>query len=110
MRLWAVLPPPRVNSPIAFALTGGEVSNFKSNLRVMDVDGPAPKVLLADKGYDTDFIYQVMKKRGGNGTVPTKRSRLNEPPVHPHIYALRKMVDRGFNKLKNARRLAIQYD
>lgn len=23
---------------------------------VMDADGPAPKVLLADKGYDADFI------------------------------------------------------
>jgi hypothetical protein len=38
--------------PIAFALTGGEVSDFKGYLPVMDADGPEPKVLLADKGYE----------------------------------------------------------
>lgn len=27
---------------------------------VMDADGPAPKVLLADKGYDADFIREDM--------------------------------------------------
>ena len=36
--------------PIAFALTGGEVSDFKGYLPVMNADGPAPKVLLGDKG------------------------------------------------------------
>ena len=35
--------------PIAVALTGGEVSDFKGYQPVMDADGPAPKVLLADK-------------------------------------------------------------
>ncbi len=34
---------------MAVALTGGEVSEYKGYLPVMDADGPAPKVLLADK-------------------------------------------------------------
>ena len=34
--------------PIAFALTGGEVSDDKGCLPIMNADGPAPKVLLAD--------------------------------------------------------------
>lgn len=34
--------------PIAFALTGGEVSDYKGYLPIMNADGPAPKVLLAD--------------------------------------------------------------
>ena len=59
------LPPvPALGLPIAFALTGGEVSDYKGYLPVMDADGPAPKVLLADKGYDADFIREDMKKRG----------------------------------------------
>ena len=29
-------------------------------LPIMDTDGPAPKVLLADKGYDADFIREDM--------------------------------------------------
>lgn len=51
--------------PIAFATTGGEVSDFKGYLPIMNADGPAPKVLLADKGYDADFIHEDMEKRDG---------------------------------------------
>ena len=54
----------RINAmglPIAIALTGGEVSDFKGYMPAMDADGPAPRVLLADKGYDADFIRQDMK-------------------------------------------------
>lgn len=44
--------------PIAFALTGGETSDFKGYMPVMNADGPPPKVLLADKGCDADFIRE----------------------------------------------------
>jgi transposase len=96
--------------PIAFALTGGEVSDYKGYLPIMNADGPAPKVLLADKGYDADFIRQDMERRGGIAMIPTKRNRLIQLPVDPDIYALRNMVELRFNKLKNARRLATRYD
>jgi hypothetical protein len=36
--------------PIAFALRGGEASDFKGYLPMMNADGPPTKVLLADKG------------------------------------------------------------
>ncbi len=96
--------------PIAFALTGGEVSDFKGYLPIMNADGPAPKVLLADKGYDADYIREDMERRGGTAKIPTKRNRKIQLPVDPAIYALRNMVERCFNKLKNARRLATRYD
>lgn len=92
------------------ALTGGEVSDFKGYLPIMDADGPAPKVLLADKGYDADFIREDMERRGGTAMIPTKRNRLIQLPVDAATYALRNMVERCFNKLKNARRLATRYD
>jgi len=40
----------------------------------MNADGPAPKVLLGDKGYDVDFIRQDMESRGGLAMIPTKRT------------------------------------
>jgi len=42
--------------------------------------------------------------------IPTKRNRLVQLPVDADISALRNMVERCFNKLKNARRLATRYD
>ncbi len=86
------------------------MSGFRGYLPVMDADGPVPKVLLADKGYDADFIRKDMEKRGGTAMIPTKRSRLIQLPVDPAVYALQNMVERCFNKLKNARRLATRYD
>ena len=96
--------------PIAFTVTGGEVSDFKGYLPVMNANGPAPKVLLGDKGDDADFIRQDMEIRGGLAMIPTKRSRRIQPPVDAAIYAMRNMVERCFNKLKNARCLAARYD
>ena len=96
--------------PIAIALSGGEVSDFKGYQPVMDAEGPTPKVLLADKGYDADFIRKDMERRGGFAMIPTKRNRLVQIPVDGAIYALRNMIERCFNKLKNARRLATRYD
>ena len=77
---------------------------------IMDAEGPAPKVLLADKGYDADFIRDDMGRRGGVAMIPTKRNRLIQLPVDGAIYALRNIIERCFNKLKNARRLATRYD
>ena len=77
---------------------------------ILGADGPQPKVLLADKGYDADFIREDMEQRGGVAVIPTKRNRKQQIPVDGYIYALRNRVERCFNKLKNARRLATRYD
>ena len=89
--------------PIAFALTGGEVSDFKGYLPVMNADGPAPKVLLGDKGYDADFIREDMEDRGGVAMIPTKRNRLIQLPVDAAIYALR---DRKSTRLNSSHSIA----
>jgi transposase len=103
----------RVNAlglPITFAITGGEVSDYNGYAPLLSAGGPAAKVLLADKGYDADFIRDDMERRDGYATIPTKRNRLLQLPVDSAIYALRNMVERCFNRLKNARRLATRYD
>ncbi len=53
---------------------------------------------------------KIWRRRGGVAMIPTKRNRLIQLPVDAAIYALRNMVERCFNKLKNARRLATRYD
>ena len=96
--------------PTACALTGGEVSDYKGYLPIMNADGPAPKVLFAGKGYDADFMRENMEKRGGVAVIPTKRNRLVQLPVDAAIYALRNIVERWFKRLKNAPRLATRDD
>jgi hypothetical protein len=52
----------------------------------MNTDGPAPEVLLADKGYDPDFIRVDMERRDGAAIIPTKRNWLVQLLVA--LYAL----------------------
>ena len=76
----------------------------------MNEEAPAPRALLGDKGYDATFIRDDMTARGGFAMIPTKRNRLVQLPVDAAIYKLRNLIERCFNKLKNARRLATRYD
>jgi len=77
---------------------------------VMDEPGPQPCVLLADKGYDADFILADLEARGVAAVIPAKRNRKVQPVIDSHIYSLRNLVERCFSKLKHSRRLATRYD
>ena len=83
---------------------------MKGYAPVMDQPGPVPRVLLADKGYDADFIRRDLETRGVTAVIPAKRNRKVQPVIDGHIYALRNVVERGFSKLKHSRRLATRYD
>jgi len=91
-------------------ITPGQVSDYKGYDAVMDDDLPQPKVLIADRGYDSDAIRDDVQARGGTPVIPARRNRSHPIPVDGFIYALRNMVERCINKLKNARRLATRYD
>ena len=45
----------------------------------MDQPGPEPKVLIADKGYDSDGIRDDLRARGAEPVIPMKRNRLAQP-------------------------------
>ena len=83
---------------------------MKGYAPVMDQPGPKPCVLLADKGYDADFILADLEARGVAAVIPAKRNRKVQPVIDGYIYGLRNLVERCFSKLKHSRRLATRYD
>lgn len=91
-------------------ITPGQVSDYKGYDAVMDDGLPQPKVLIADRGYDSDAIRDDVHARGGTPVIPARSNRNHPIQIDGFIYALRNMVERCFNKLKNARRLATRYD
>lgn len=60
--------------PVAIALSPGEASDIKGYEPVMDEPGPLPRVLIADKGYDSHAIRGDLL----NGLRPW--SRFSKPP------------------------------
>ena len=91
-------------------MSGGEVSDFKGFDALVDDDLPAAKVVIADKGYDSDHIRDMIGKRGGTPVIPGKSNRKQPSLVDGITYALRNRIERCFNKLKCSRRLATRYD
>jgi len=75
-------------------ITPGQVSDYKGYDAVMDDDLPQPKVLIADRGYDSDAIRDDVQARGGTPVIPARRNRNHPIPVDGFIYALRNMVER----------------
>ena len=91
-------------------LTGGEVSDVKGYGPVMAEPGPAPSVLLGDKGYDADAILADLEAKGVAAVIPPKRNRKVQRVIDGHLYAMRNLVERCFSKLKHSRRLATRCD
>ena len=77
---------------------------------LMAEDAPAPKVMLADRGYDANAIRADLAGRGAASIIPTKKNRRVQLEIDGAIYALRNRIERCFNRLKNARRFATRYD
>jgi transposase len=67
-------------------------------------------MLLADRGYDADWIRALASKRGVWANIPPRCNR-NEPICFsPYLYRARNLVERFFNRIKQCRRIATRYD
>ncbi|EBA07903.1 truncated transposase [Sagittula stellata E-37] len=91
-------------------ITPGQTSNYLGFDLVMADNLPKPSVRLADRGNDADSIRETMEKRDVLPVIPMRKSRKKRVGVDRLLYRRRNLVERCFNKLKNARRVATRYD
>ena len=91
-------------------ITGGEVSDYRGFDTLLDAGLPQAKVMIADKGYDSNGIRDSLEARGATPVIPGRANRKQPIPIDTFIYALRNRIERCFNKLKCSRRLATRYD
>jgi putative transposase len=74
------------------------------------IEGFAPHVTIADKGYDADHLCDRIAEIGGEPVIPPKQNRTFKRPYDAELYKERNVIERFFNKLKQFRRVAIRYD
>ena len=67
-------------------------------------------MLLADRGYDANWIREFARQKGGMDNIPPKRNRKEAIFFSPYLYRARNLVERFFNKIKQCRRVATRYD
>ena len=73
-------------------------------------DLPKGASLLADRGYDADWIREMIEEQDCTPVIPPKSNRINEIPFSRRKYKKRNLVERCINKLKQFRHIATRYD
>jgi transposase len=91
------------------ALTPGEAHDNRLCSALLSALLPQT-VVLADRGYDADWIRDLVRQQGAWANIPPKRSRKDPICFSPYLYRARNLVERFFNKIKRCRRVATRYD
>jgi len=73
-------------------------------------DLPKGADVIADKGYDADWIRELIENQGCNPQIPPKSNRREDIPFSKQKYKKRNLVERCINKLKQFRHIATRYD
>jgi transposase len=112
-------------------LSGGNVNDCTRFTAVMDAitvarRGPGrprvrPDHVIADKGYSSKAIREHLRRRGIGHTIPERADQVanrrrrgarggRPPTFNTETYKRRNVVERCFNRLKQARSVATRYD
>ena len=62
------------------------------------IEGFAPDVTIADKGYDADHLCDKIAETGGQPVIPPKRNRTFKRAYDVELYKERNIIERFFNK------------
>lgn len=71
---------------------------------------PHAKMLIADRGYDSNWFRHALAQRGISACIPPTRSRKRPRDYDKTAYRQRHKIENMFAKLKDWRRIATRYD
>src|SRR6188472_1384732 len=92
--------------PVRLALSPGEAHDVRLAGKLLS-RLKSGSMLLADRGYDADWIRELVLKKGAWANIPPKSNRRDPICYSPYLYRDRNRVERFFNRIKQCRRIAI---
>ena len=95
--------------PIRLSLTPGQASDVHGAQALLN-DLRRGSVVLADKGYDADWIREMIEAQEAAPNIPDKSNRKVRHCFSKVLYKERNKVERFFNKIKHYRRVATRYE
>ncbi len=96
--------------PIEFDLTGGEVHDSKAAPELI-ARLPFADYMIADKGYDSEEIREIIREKGSTPRIPRKKnSKTGNGDMDWCLYKYRHLVENVFARLKHFRAIATRYD
>jgi transposase len=95
--------------PRCLFLTAGQVSDYTGAAALL-ASLPSTNALLADKGYDADWLRNALADRRIEACIPSKSNRKIQIPHDRMLYRKRHKIENMFSKLKDRRRIHTRYD
>ena len=97
-----------LGNPTRFILTGGQRADCSQALDLLE--GQTADAVLADKGYDADYIVEAVLEMGAEAVIPPRSHRRTPRDYDAYLYKERNQIERMFGTLKHFRRVATRYD
>ncbi len=88
--------------PRSLFLTPGQVSDYTGAAALL-ASLPPTKALLANKGYDADWLQEALSDRKIEACIPSKSNRKIQIPHDRLLYRKRHKIENMFGKLKDWR-------
>jgi transposase len=94
--------------PVTVVLTAGQAADVKQAEELLH--GVPAKVVIGDKGYDSDPLVETIQARGAEAVIPPRTNRKVQRAYDQDRYQDRNLVERFFSKVKQYRRVATRYE
>ena len=95
--------------PVQIELSPGQMNDAPMAEFLLN-DLPAGAEVIADKGYDADWIRELIEDQNCTPHIPPRANRYDEITYSKAKYKKRNLIERCFNKLKQFRHVATRYD
>ena len=95
--------------PVRLLITPGQASD-KTTFPELIAGLPSTSVVVADRGYDSRALVELVTARGGQAHIPTQSKVKAQRSVDRELYRRRNLVERYFCNLKQFRRIATRFE
>ena len=99
-----------LGNPLLFLLSSGNRNDICMAQTLLEPFYLRGKLILADKGYDSDQFVRWVEEQGGIVVIPSRVNARHPRPTDWHTYKERHLVENLFLKLKNNGRFATRYE
>ena len=94
--------------PVRLLITPGQASD--KTAAPLLLNALPPGTVIADRGYDSRALIELVRDRGGEAHIPTQSRVRIQRSVPADLYRQRNLVERFFCNLKQFRRIATRFE
>jgi transposase len=97
-----------LGNPLRLLLTAGQCHDSPQASAL--IEGYEPQVLIADKGYDSGPLIELVTAEGIEAVIPPKKNRLVQREYDRHLYRERHLIECFIGKIKQYRRVFSRFE